>query len=232
SGTFPRPARIRGISCAKDNIEFCVAVGSGVAESRHLGFTWSFEATPHRLGFGPGEFAGVSCPASNDCTAVGVLGEPRDGMIVHTSTFGVFPGYWLVASDGGVFSFGNAPFFGSMGGRRLNRPVVGVAATPDGGGYWLTAADGGIFSFGDAPFFGSAGGMRLNRPVVGITVSTGGGTAATNGGGYWLVAADGGVFAFGQFAGYYGSLGGARLHSPVVGIASTPRGNGYWLVAS
>ena len=39
-------------------------------------------------------------------------------------------GYWLVASDGGVFSFGDAPFFGSMGGQPLNQPVVGMAATP------------------------------------------------------------------------------------------------------
>jgi hypothetical protein len=31
-----------------------------------------------------------------------------------------------VASDGGVFSF-NAAFFGSMGGRPLNKPVVAMA---------------------------------------------------------------------------------------------------------
>ena len=37
-----------------------------------------------------------------------------------------------------------------MGGKPLNTPIVGMAATPDGGGYWLVASDGGIFSFGDA----------------------------------------------------------------------------------
>jgi len=36
-------------------------------------------------------------------------------------------GYWMVASDGGIFSFG-APFLGSMGGTRLNKPIVGMAA--------------------------------------------------------------------------------------------------------
>ena len=66
-------------------------------------------------------------------------------------------GYWLVASDGGIFCFGDAEFFGSTGAIRLNQPVVGMAATPDGGGYWLVASDGGIFSFGDAHFFGSTG---------------------------------------------------------------------------
>ena len=66
-------------------------------------------------------------------------------------------GYWLVASDGGVFAFGDARFYGSTGSIRLNRPVVGMAATPDGGGYWLVASDGGVFAFGDARFYGSTG---------------------------------------------------------------------------
>ena len=76
-------------------------------------------------------------------------------------------GYWLVASDGGIFSFGDAGFHGSMGGKPLNRPIVGMAASPDGLGYWLVASDGGIFNFGDAGFFGSAGGAPLNKPAVG-----------------------------------------------------------------
>ena len=37
-------------------------------------------------------------------------------------------GYHTVASDGGVFSFGDAAFYGSMGGRPLDAPVVGMAA--------------------------------------------------------------------------------------------------------
>ena len=67
-------------------------------------------------------------------------------------------GYWLVASDGGIFSYGDAGFFGSRGGQPLNSPIVGMAATADGKGYWLVAADGGIFNYGDAGFYGSAGG--------------------------------------------------------------------------
>jgi TM2 domain-containing membrane protein YozV len=78
-------------------------------------------------------------------------------------------GYWLVAADGGVFSFGDAKFYGSTGGVKLVQPVVGIASTPDGGGYWLDAADGGVFSFGDAKFYGSAGGVKLVKPVVGIS---------------------------------------------------------------
>jgi hypothetical protein len=109
-------------------------------------------------------------------------------------------GYWLVAADGGVFAFGDAPFLGSAGGQSVNQPVVGMAATPDGRGYWLVAADGGVFAFGDAPFLGSAGGQSVNQPVVGMA-------ATPDGRGYWLVAADGGVFAFGD-APFRGSASG------------------------
>ncbi len=134
------------------------------------------------------------------------------------------PGYWTAASDGGVFSFGGAGFAGSMGGRHLVAPVVGMAATSDGAGYWLVASDGGIFSFGDAGYFGSMGGRPLVKPMVGMA-------AAPNGDGYWTVASDGGVFSFGG-ARYFGSMGGRPLAAPVVGIAATSDGGGYWLVAS
>jgi hypothetical protein len=79
-------------------------------------------------------------------------------------------GYWLVASDGGVFSYGDAAFHGSAGNLHLAEPIVAAAATPDGNGYWLAASDGGVFSYGDAAFHGSAGSLRLTRPVVAAAV--------------------------------------------------------------
>ena len=79
------------------------------------------------------------------------------------------------------------PFYGSTGNLALNKPIVGMAATPDGGGYWLVASDGGIFTFGDATFFGSTGNLVLNKPIVGMA-------STPDGRGYWLVASDGGIF--------------------------------------
>ncbi len=52
----------------------------------------------------------------------------------------------------------------------LNKPIVGMASTPDGKGYWLVASDGGIFAFGTAGFYGSTGAAVLNKPIVGMAV--------------------------------------------------------------
>jgi Stage II sporulation protein len=152
------------------------------------------------------------------------FGIRSDWFAVLNNPSGGLSGYWVAGPDGGVFSFGEAQFFGSTGGIRLNRPIVGLAGTPTGSGYWLVASDGGIFGFGDAGFFGSTGNIVLNRPVVGMAPTR-------SGAGYWTVASDGGIFAFGD-AGFFGSTGAVRLNKPVVGMAATPSGRGYWLVAS
>src|SRR6266550_4522990 len=90
-------------------------------------------------------------------------------------------GYWFVAADGGIFSFGDAQFFGSTGKTKLNRPIVGMAPTPTGRGYWFVAADGGIFSYGDAAFYGSAAGTSLRSPIISMA-------ATPSGRGYYLAA--------------------------------------------
>ena len=133
-------------------------------------------------------------------------------------------GYRLVATDGGIFSFGDARFFGSTGNIRLNQPIVGMTSTPSGQGYWLVASDGGIFSYGDARFFGSTGAIKLNRPIVGMSTTP-------SGGGYWLVASDGGIFAFGD-ARFQGSTGNIRLAKPITAMTATRSGNGYWMTAT
>ena len=143
--------------------------------------------------------------------------DRRDGLHAHGG------GYWLVAKDGGVFAFGDAPFYGSTGATSLNAPIVGMTSTPDGRGYWLVAKDGGVFAFGDAQFYGSMGGRPLNAPIVGMA-------ADPTTGGYWEVASDGGVFAFGSP--FLGSAGDLHLAAPIVGMAADMSGGGYWEVAS
>ncbi len=76
-------------------------------------------------------------------------------------------GYWLVASDGGVFAF-DAPFGGSLGDVRLNKPITGMVGY--GSGYLMVGEDGGIFNFSDQPFSGSLGDRPPARPIVSVAV--------------------------------------------------------------
>ena len=193
------------------------------------GTAWSIEPSPNvaTLSF----LDTVTCVRAVMCLAAGSAAtaaqenDPGLRVLVEQMSFppAQSQGLVLSARDGGVFAYGTAPFVGSMGGQRLNAPVVGAAETPDGGGYWLVASDGGVFNFGDAQFYGSMGGSHLNAPVVGMA-------ATPDGRGYWLVAADGGIFNFGDAA-FDGSMGGQRLNAPVVGMADSDAG-GYWLAAS
>ena len=143
-------------------------------------------------------------------------------------------GYWLVGSDGGIFSFGSAQFYGSTGSLKLQRPVVGIVPTADKGGYWLDASDGGVFAYGDTQYYGSIPGLglhpagsglpnSLNAPIVGMVPSN-------DDGGYFMVASDGGVFAFGDahFAGSCPGIGGCS--GAAVAVMPDASGNGYWLV--
>ena len=159
----------------------------------------------------------------HDAQLSGNAGTPPPTIEVACNKPAQAAGYLETASDGGIFTFGDLPFCGSTGNIVLNKPIVGMAETRDGGGYWLVASDGGIFAFGDAKFYGSAGGIRLNQPIVGMA-------ATPDGRGYWLVASDGGIFAYGD-AKFYGSAGGIRLNQPIVGIAADPKTGGYWMVA-
>ena len=143
-------------------------------------------------------------------------------------------GYYLVASDGGIFTFGpDATFHGSTGAIHLNKPIVAMGLDNTGQGYWLTASDGGVFSFGDASFQGSAGGTHLNQPIVGMAVVSPpidfvtNLTPAPDGHGYWLGTSGGGVFPYGD-AVDHGSNLDALLSNPIAGIAATADGGGYW----
>ena len=206
----PRPAAT-GVASSPD--------GAGYWVAGHDGGVFSF---------GDAAFAGSLGDTTLNAPVAAVVPVPDGGgeRMGTRSQTGAHPrpGYWLVGADGGVFSFGDARFAGSLAGMAMNAPVVAAAATPDGHGYWLVDSRGGVFSLGSATFMGSTGGLNLSAPITAITPTA-------DGGGYWLVAADGGVFSFGD-APFAGSLAGLGLNSPVTGAASTPDGGGYWLVAA
>jgi hypothetical protein len=181
-------------------------------------------------------------PASACSLTTDERGDPRPGPGDSACDAGAFEfqpphGYWLVGSDGGIFSFGQALFHGSTGSLVLNRPVVGITPTSSKAGYWLVASDGGVFAFGDAGFVGSIPGLglaaagstgpgrHLNAPIAGMVPSA-------NGQGYFLVGSDGGVFAFNaNFSGSCPAIAGGCAGA-AVGVAPDASGAGYWLVTT
>jgi sugar lactone lactonase YvrE len=92
-------------------------------------------------------------------------GRPLNAPVRSVVPTATGDGYWLVASDGGIFAF-SAPFRGSMGAQRLNRPVIGMVRFGDG--YLMVASDGGVFDFSSLPFAGSLGGRPPADPVVAL----------------------------------------------------------------
>ncbi len=190
---------------------------------------------------GAGDSITVTVPRTTNPSSSGpytlTVATNQDSTPATSSPYRIAPeGYWLVGTDGGIFTFGSAQFYGSTGNLRLNRPVVGITPTADRGGYWLDASDGGVFSFGDTSFYGSVPGLgfspagsggphSLNAPIVGMVPSV-------DDYGYFMVASDGGVFAFGdaQFAGSCPGIGGCV--GSAVAVMPDATGQGYWLVTN
>jgi GH25 family lysozyme M1 (1,4-beta-N-acetylmuramidase) len=117
----------------------------GVVHQPHAttGAHWTFNA-------GGGVFS-YGCPFFGSIPGL----EPPVKLVAPIVAMAATPtgkGYWLVGTDGGVFAFGDARFFGAMAGKPLNGPIDGIASSATGKGYWLHAGDGGVFAFGDADF--------------------------------------------------------------------------------
>ena len=203
------------------NSELASSSGSMDQNVRH-GY-WLLGADGGVFSFGDAQFYG-SLPQIGYAPAGSGRPHELNAPLVGISSTLDGKGYWLVASDGGVFTFGDAQFYGSTGAIHLNKPVVAMAVTPDGKGYWLVASDGGVFAFGDARYHGSTGAIHLNKPIVAMAVTP-------DGKGYWLVASDGGVFAFGS-ARYIGSPSSGAMPGAVVGLTPTFDGGGYWIATA
>jgi hypothetical protein len=129
-------------------------------------------------------------------------------------------GYWLVASDGGVFSFGDATFYGSLGASPPASPVVDVAPAAGDAGYWMLEANGTVQGFGAAPSEPPAADSpsiaSATSPMTSIV-------ASADGQGYTLVDSGGQAFSFGD-APYFGDVASTipGYSGRVVGIAASP----------
>ena len=95
----------------------------------------------------------------------------------------------MVAADGGIFTFGDARYFGSWANQNLPDAVVGLLPTPDGGGYSIVTTDGVVLGLGDAQVFGS---LTLNPDATPVSAIIGNGSGT----GYWLLDPDAWSYSF------------------------------------
>ena len=157
---------------------------------------------------------GVTGPASPGASSFVAITPIPDGK-----------GYWLAQAGGGVYSFGNAGFYGSLPGLHItpNAPITGIASTPDGKGYWLVGADGGVFAFGDATYQGHQ--TPAFAPYESIASLAGGNyaVASAHPGAIWDEPSNTKVSAL-------PTTGDFPLAASISGAAVTPTGKGAWQV--
>ena len=161
---------------------------------------------------------------------------PSGPIVGMAPDYAASPGYWEVSANGGVYSFGAAGFFGSMAGRPLAAPLVGIAPTADGGGYWLVGQDGSLYAFGDAVFPGNFVGP-LGNGAVGPVQAAAITAYASDNASFAIVTNNDQVYPYGAVTTSSGSpyivvnAGGAQI----VGASTTAAGTatpGLWTVSS
>ena len=135
-------------------------------------------------------------------------------------------GYWMVASDGTVYPFGDAADYGGATIGLGSATAVDIEATPTSAGYWVVDGTGGVHAFGHAPHVGDVDPAAL---VAGESVTSL--SRTPSGGGYWIFTNQGRVLPFGD-ARSFGDLAGVRLAGPVLDSVATPSGLGYYMVAA
>ena len=199
--TLQRP--VVGISPTSSRTGYwLVASDGGIFAYGDAGFVGSLPGAPYNL-----HPAGSGLPNSLVAPVVGMV-PSVDGS-----------GYFMVASDGGVFAL-NAHFAGScysIGGCA----GAAVAVVPDttGNGYWVVTKTGNVYGFGDAGYYGGPGQGTVTSAV-----------RTPDGKGYWILLANGEVFAYGDAA----QLGAPPatdfgILNPASAIFATADGAGYWV---
>jgi SpoIID/LytB domain protein len=129
------------------------------------------------------------------------------------------PGYHILNRAGGIYTFGNAKYFGNLIDRGYPGPGIGLADTPDGKGYAILNTGGGLYTFGNAKYYGNLIDRGYPGPAVAISMTP-------SGQGYAILNSGGGLYTFGD-AKYFGNLIDKGYPGRAVSLSYTPSGKGY-----
>jgi len=177
-------------------------------------------------------FVGVKLLFNSFAAVAYNLNSPPVGIAASSTSTSAGNGYWIAASDGGVFAYGNATFYGSLAGKPLSAPIVAISATLDKGGYWLLGRDGAVYGFGDAQFHGG-----LNAPggVTSCPGNVGNAIGITDRGsnlGYFIMTSTGATYGYGQAGSFGYCPNGFGNTTSIVSMSASNDGYGYSAVAS
>ena len=132
------------------------------------------------------------------------------------------PGYNILTDAGGLYSFGDARYYGNLLDHGFPGPAVGLAETANGSGYNILTGSGALYSFGNAEYFGNLLDHGYPGPASAIA-------STPSGSGYSILTAAGGLYTFGN-APYFGNLLDRGYPGHAAGLAFTPTGGGYWIL--
>jgi photosystem II stability/assembly factor-like uncharacterized protein len=197
----------------------------GITPTTNDGGYWLDAADGGVFAFGDAGFHG-SIPG----LGIAPAGTPGSGRHLNAPVVGMVPstdggGYFMVASDGGVFAFGDAKFNGSCPGiGGCSGAAVAVLPDASGNGYWLVTASGHVYAFGDATYYGAPG--PQSAPVTAAVRSP-------DGRGYWILSSDGTVSSWGDATPLGGLPTGSTSNAdPATAIFATSDGQGYWIATA
>ena len=129
-------------------------------------------------------------------------------------------GYWLLTSQGLLYSYGGAGDYGCACGNA----AISIAVTPDSSGYWILDTSSQVHGFGQVPQISTQ--VQSSSPLVAIA-------STCDGLGFWLASSSGQVFPQGDAVSYGDLVSlGLTLNAQIKSIVPTKDCLGYWLVGA
>jgi hypothetical protein len=139
-------------------------------------------------------------------------------------------GYNILTAPGGIYSFGDATYWGNLIDHGYPGPAVGLSETPAGDGYAILTGPGNLYTFGTAGYYGNLTDHHYPGPAVALDYTPNPGTInSPTGHGYAILTASGAIYTFGD-AGYYGNLIDHGYPGRAVSFAWSASGHGYWIL--
>jgi myo-inositol-hexaphosphate 3-phosphohydrolase len=219
AGTLDNCERTDGIDAAMGSFSTTFPSGMFICQDQHNQQSGAPDAAQNYKMVALDQIVDLAPPVPTSATTAPDVTPPTAIQIPNRS------GYWMVGSDGRVYSFGDAKGYGDAI-LAAGAQAVDLEPTPSGNGYWIIDDQGHVFAKGDAKALGDVDRAILSPAEVVTSLS-----ATRTGNGYWAFTSLGRAIPFGD-AVFYGDMSKTKLNGPVLDSIPTASGKGYYMVGS